>query len=245
MSSLIRQAPVREDAQRVRLEVGAGEGPAPLAVEGHEAVLPDGRGGALEVETRTAATGAGETSRVEIESAGAGLRSTDSGAVSGFQSQPPEVVTPAMRVGGGLTLWQRVTGQSKGMLALYGLTGLVFVAGLVLAVFLNKRLMGICVCASAMVLLAIVRLLDVYPWAPFIALALGAVVGLWFLLDAWRNKAALARETATAAAVVKSYEAVKAVLPAEVAETASKVMGAVQGRGSEVEARVKAIKAGG
>jgi len=179
------ERPGTQLGEAVRLEVGAGEEDVTLSVGGHTAVLPAGRSGALQVSSTEATTGETEMSESAVEAAGAGLQSTDAGAVAGFESELPQIESPGVTVTGGSTLWQRVRGESKGLLVLYSLTGLVFMAGVVLAVFLGKRLMGLCVCAAALVLLAIVRLLDVYPWAPFLGLGVAAIVGLWFVLDWW------------------------------------------------------------
>lgn len=128
-------------------------------------------------------------------------------------------------------------GPNWGLLALYGIGGLMMAAGVAWALLVGKKLTGFGVAVAGVGVVAVARVLELYPWAPLVAVGLALLVGGLLLYDSWRDKRTLGT-------VVKSVEAGKAVLPAETKETMGKVMEAVQVRGSDVEAAVKEAKGG-
>jgi len=112
--------------------------------------------------------------------------------------------------GGGMDSIQDVVRRGPVLLCVIG--GLALLAGIVVAIWAGRVMLGLAVAAGGAVLIAAGVLFEAYPWVVLVGALIGIALGIWWVVDArfaGRAKAALTAvvrgvEKATGSAEVKA-----------------------------------------
>ncbi len=164
--------------------------PNVVELDGHVAELPPGLTGELTISSSVIDTEEGVIKESEVEATGPGIRTASDSIAENISLEAPiSKANGAMASGGALAFEAKYIGKSStGMTIIYVIGGLCVVAG-VAVVFVVKRLMlGLGISGAGLLLLAVGRMLEVYPWVSLIGLAVAIGLVVWFVLDSRASK---------------------------------------------------------
>ena len=157
-----------------------------VEVDGVEASAPSGSSLKLTVESTNRVTEAGQRKESEVSATGPGVKTGSDTLASSVKLDPPSIGVNGIKADAGALnfVGEELGKGSAGMLVLYGLGGICVVSGIAIVVLVKRVGLGAGISAAGVLLLAVARMLDVYPWVGFIALAAAAILGIWLLLEA-------------------------------------------------------------
>ena len=128
-------------------------------------------------------------------------------------------------VGGDMADWKDTVRRGPILLMILG--GLMLAAGIIVAIWAGRLMLGIAVAAAGLALIATGVLFEMYPWVVLIALAAVLGIGVWWFLDAkglLKAKTAVAAQATALSAVVRGVESAapeaQAAVKAEIAKAA-------------------------
>jgi len=137
--------------------------------------------------------------------------------------------------GGDMTDWKDTVRRGPILLMILG--GLMLAAGIVVAVWAGRVVLGLAVGGAGLALIATGVLFEMYPWVVLIAAAGVLGVGLWWLIDSrglLRAREAVAAQAGALSAVVRGVEAAPDEAQAAVKES---IASAATASGDAVEVK--------
>ena len=175
-----------KEAKRAEVTKDNPEEPLEVELDGVKAFAPSGSKLVLVVESTERVTEAGQKKESEVRATGPGIKTGSDVLAREVELAAPSIADNGIKAdAGGLDFVGEALGHGgSGMTILYGLGGICVVAGIAIVVLVKRVGLGVAVSAAGVLLLAVVRLLDVYPWIGFVALAAAGGLGLWLLLEA-------------------------------------------------------------
>lgn len=164
--------------------------PNVVELDGHVAEFPPGLSGELTVSSSVIDTEEGVIKESEVEATGPGIRTaSDSLAENISLEAPMSKANGAIASGGALAFEAKYIGKSStGMTIIYVMGGLCVVAGIAIVVVVKRVMLGFSISGAGFLLLAVGRMLDVYPWVSLVGLAVVVGLVIWFVLDSRASK---------------------------------------------------------
>jgi len=114
-----------------------------------------------------------------------------------------------------------ISGLSKGTMILYVIGGLAVIAGIVVAVWLKRVVLGLAVAGGGIALMAVATLFETYPWIVPVGGAVLLAGFAWFLYDTWKGGRLSKTLKAVVTGVENAPEEAQAVVKAEIKKTAN------------------------
>ena len=164
--------------------------PNVVALDGHVAFLPPGLSGELTVSSSVIDTEEGVIKESEVEATGTGIRTASDSIAENISLEAPiSQVNGAVASGGALAFEAKYIGKSStGMTIIYVMGGLCVVAGIAIVIVVKRMMLGFAISGAGLLLLAVGRMLDVYPWVSLIGLAVVIGLVIWFVVDSRASK---------------------------------------------------------
>ena len=140
-------------------------------------------------------------------------------------------------IGGDMETWQDAVRSGPVVLMIMG--GLALLAGVVIAVWAGRIVLGIAVAGAGLALIATAVLFEMYPWVVLVALAAVLGLAIWWFIDA----KGLVKTRTTLRAVVAGVQSAEAPV-AEAVKAAVAKVAAEKGVETVVRSTVDKVKAG-
>lgn len=120
-------------------------------------------------------------------------------------------------IGGDMTEWKDAVRRGPIILCIFG--GLMLAAGIVVAVWAQKVLLGLSIAGAGMALIITGILFEAYPWIAIVAIVVLLAAGIWWLVDTragTKASTSLTKVETALTAVVRGVEAAPAAAQAAV-----------------------------